>query len=129
MDVISAIKMYIDKIVDESGPGMKILLMDKETVSSDTPSRCYSEKHNLLYEPQCYRPYFSKFLDQYRVHGLQPVGDVAEGGVPVRTPRCTQVSGTDEVHEMPGIHPPQQKQCQSLISGAKSPEIRILLHL
>lgn len=32
MNVISAIKLYIDKIVDESGPGMKILLMDKDTV-------------------------------------------------------------------------------------------------
>jgi len=32
MDVITAIKLYITKITDESGPGMKILLMDKETV-------------------------------------------------------------------------------------------------
>lgn len=36
MNVISAIKLYIDKIVDESGPGMKIILMDKETVSNRT---------------------------------------------------------------------------------------------
>lgn len=34
MDVITAIKLYINKMTNESGPGMKILLMDKETVSS-----------------------------------------------------------------------------------------------
>lgn len=33
MDVITAIKLYINKMTNESGPGMKILLMDKETVS------------------------------------------------------------------------------------------------
>lgn len=33
MNVINGIKLYIDKMVDESGPGMKVLLMDKETVS------------------------------------------------------------------------------------------------
>lgn len=32
MNVITAIKMYINKMTNESGPGMKILLMDKETV-------------------------------------------------------------------------------------------------
>lgn len=32
MDVITAIKLYINKMTNESGPGMKILLMDKETV-------------------------------------------------------------------------------------------------
>lgn len=33
MDVITAIKLYVNKMTNESGPGMKILLMDKETVS------------------------------------------------------------------------------------------------
>lgn len=32
MNVILAIKQYISKMIDESGPGMKVLLMDKETV-------------------------------------------------------------------------------------------------
>lgn len=42
MDVISAIKLYINKMVDESGPGMKIFLMDKETVSkSSFSSGCW----------------------------------------------------------------------------------------
>lgn len=33
MDVITAVKLYINKMTTESGPGMKILLMDKDTVS------------------------------------------------------------------------------------------------
>ena len=32
MDVVLAIRMYISRMIDESGPGMKVLLMDKETV-------------------------------------------------------------------------------------------------
>lgn len=33
MNVITAIKLYIEKMTNESGPGMKIILMDKETTS------------------------------------------------------------------------------------------------
>lgn len=33
MDIIKAVQLYLDKIVAECGPGMKVLLMDKETVS------------------------------------------------------------------------------------------------
>ena len=33
MNVILAVKQYISKMIDESGPGMKVLLMDRETVS------------------------------------------------------------------------------------------------
>lgn len=32
MNVIQAVKMYIIKMTEESGPGMKVILMDKETV-------------------------------------------------------------------------------------------------
>lgn len=32
MNVIKAIQLYIDKMIEEAGPGMKILLMDRETV-------------------------------------------------------------------------------------------------
>lgn len=32
MNVINAIKMYIEKMCTDSGPGMKTMLMDKETV-------------------------------------------------------------------------------------------------
>ena len=37
MNVIIAVKQYITKMIDDSGPGMKVLLMDKETVC-----HCYS---------------------------------------------------------------------------------------
>lgn len=33
MNVIKAIQLYIDKMIEETGPGMKVLLMDRETVS------------------------------------------------------------------------------------------------
>ena len=33
MNVILAVKQYISKMIEDSGPGMKVLLMDKETVS------------------------------------------------------------------------------------------------
>jgi len=33
MDVIFAIKKYITEMVSKAGPGMKVLLMDHETVS------------------------------------------------------------------------------------------------
>ena len=32
MNVIQAVKMYITKMTEESGPGMKVILMDKDTV-------------------------------------------------------------------------------------------------
>ena len=32
MNVIVAVKQYITKMIDDAGPGMKVLLMDKETV-------------------------------------------------------------------------------------------------
>jgi vacuolar protein sorting-associated protein 45 len=33
MNVVSAVKMYVTRMAEESGPGMKVLLMDKQTVS------------------------------------------------------------------------------------------------
>lgn len=32
MNVITSIKLYIEKMCSESGPGMKTMLLDKETV-------------------------------------------------------------------------------------------------
>ena len=36
MDVVLGVKQYITRMIKESGAGMKVLLMDKETVSSVT---------------------------------------------------------------------------------------------
>ncbi|XP_074650382.1 vacuolar protein sorting-associated protein 45-like [Tubulanus polymorphus] len=33
MNVVLAVKLYISKMIEDSGPGMKVLLMDKETTS------------------------------------------------------------------------------------------------
>lgn len=35
MNVTLAVKQYISKMIEISGPGMKVLLMDKETVRTD----------------------------------------------------------------------------------------------
>ena len=34
MNVVHGVKQYITRMISESGAGMKVLLMDKETVSS-----------------------------------------------------------------------------------------------
>ena len=36
MDVIVAARKYITKMIEDSGPGMKVLMLDKETVSVAT---------------------------------------------------------------------------------------------
>lgn len=33
MNVVFAVKQYVSKMIEDSGPGMKVLLMDRETVS------------------------------------------------------------------------------------------------
>lgn len=33
MNVIKSVQLYIEKMIEEAGPGMKILLLDRETVS------------------------------------------------------------------------------------------------
>jgi len=33
MNVIEACRLYLNKMVETAGPGMKVFLMDKETVS------------------------------------------------------------------------------------------------
>lgn len=35
MNLITSVKLYIEKMCSESGPGMKIILLDKETVSKN----------------------------------------------------------------------------------------------
>jgi hypothetical protein len=49
MNVVSAVKMYITRMAEESGPGMKVLLMDKQTVNICIPRFfhiCYVYFHN-----------------------------------------------------------------------------------
>ncbi len=41
MNLVVAIKNYISKMTEDSGPGMKVLLMDKETVSKPIFSARY----------------------------------------------------------------------------------------
>lgn len=48
MDPITAVKLYINKMTSESGPGMKILLMDKDTVSIADCLRMKQNKQHSL---------------------------------------------------------------------------------
>ena len=45
MNVVTALKFYVTKMTEESGPGMKVLLMDKQTVIKSSLRLCLS---NLL---------------------------------------------------------------------------------
>ncbi|XP_060676539.1 vacuolar protein sorting-associated protein 45 [Hemiscyllium ocellatum] len=48
MNVVLAVKQYVSKMIEESGPGMKVLLMDKETTS--IISMVYTQSEILLKE-------------------------------------------------------------------------------
>lgn len=41
MNVLLAVRMYIGKMIQDSGPGMKVLLMDRETVRKDDTNANY----------------------------------------------------------------------------------------
>ncbi|XP_072166746.1 vacuolar protein sorting-associated protein 45-like [Diadema setosum] len=43
MNVVLAVKQYVAKMIEESGPGMKVLLMDRETISFVTMVYAQSE--------------------------------------------------------------------------------------
>ncbi|XP_033224580.1 vacuolar protein sorting-associated protein 45 [Belonocnema kinseyi] len=48
MNVVTALKFYVTKMTEESGPGMKVLLMDKQTIS--IVSLVYSQSEILMKE-------------------------------------------------------------------------------
>ena len=50
MNVILAIKQYISKMIEDSGPGMKVLLMDKDTVIVRSSFRA-------IYDVACHVPW------------------------------------------------------------------------
>lgn len=67
MNVILSIQHYVDKMVEEAGPGMKILLMDRETVS-------YTTKICFVFIDFC--P-----TDVNHIYGDQSIGYAAKRGV------------------------------------------------
>jgi hypothetical protein len=46
MNVIKAVQLYIEKMIEEAGPGMKTILMDRETVRQSLKI-CDELKSNL----------------------------------------------------------------------------------
>ena len=51
MNVVVAVKQYISKMIEDSGPGMKLLLMDKETVSTRFVVKPEGASNVFLTEP------------------------------------------------------------------------------
>ena len=107
MDVVLAVKQYISRMISESGAGMKVLLMDSETVSSlpfserHLPSACSvslcttspslslflllpSHPHTSCSLPLTSFPTPSSLPPDWGgQHGVYSVRDSAEGGVSV----------------------------------------------
>lgn len=48
MNVIQAVKLYITKMTEESGPGMKVIVMDKETVSQSLKLSVFAQSFELM---------------------------------------------------------------------------------
>lgn len=64
MNVILAVKQYVTKMIEDSGPGMKVLLMDKETVSEyliDNNLNHRISTKALGVTPQSFSRYLGKF--------------------------------------------------------------------
>jgi hypothetical protein len=74
MNVIKAIQLYIDKMIEEAGPGMKILLMDRETVRRTA---------KICFVIDFFTPIFLSISDFHHLHGSQPDGDASEGGLSI----------------------------------------------
>ena len=59
MDVVLAVKQYISRMISESGAGMKVLLMDSETVKTNC-------EHD--YQPGTFP--LTDWCGQYGVHAI-----------------------------------------------------------
>ena len=76
MNVIVAVRQYIDRMIKDSREGMKVLLMDKETVRRGSlrgNGARLSDRRRLT--------------DLNRQHGVRAVGDPAERSVSIRKDR------------------------------------------
>lgn len=66
MNLILAVKLYITKMAEESGPGMKVLLMDKQTTS--IVSMVYTQSEILQKEVYLFERLDSKSSDEPMKH-------------------------------------------------------------
>ncbi|KAK3733646.1 hypothetical protein QZH41_013329, partial [Actinostola sp. cb2023] len=70
MNVVLAVKQYVSKMVEDAGPGMKVLLMDKETENIDhLCSELKSPKYGVYYL------YFSNFISKPNIRALAEADD------------------------------------------------------
>lgn len=124
MDVITAVKLYVNKMTNESGPGMKILLMDKETVR---PVQ-FSPYGTVIFHLTLHHP-IPKCLDQHYIDGIQPIGHVTKGGVPFRTHRHIRIKRTNETPQMHCFHSANQSKHCADVQRAEESTLWPILHL
>lgn len=64
MNVVAAIKLYVNKMIDDCGTGMKVLLMDKETV-------CFLRLDlNIVAIFDCLLPFYNSLLHYLTAYNL-----------------------------------------------------------
>lgn len=68
MDAVQAVKHYIHKMIEDAGPGIKALLMDKETVNNLSNGALFN---------------FSFPIDQHYQFGECTIGNASERDLPV----------------------------------------------
>lgn len=77
--MIAAVKLYVNKMTNESGPGMKILLMDKDTVElfwiCSFPPKQKMDSHSIDIF------HFVRSIDKHYFDGIQSIGHAAERSV------------------------------------------------
>lgn len=92
MNVVQGVKQYITRMIKESGAGMKVLLMDKETVSSSdmlcAPALHLNElkstiKNACNTSPPPTNTHTHTHTDQHSEYGVLAVRDPTKGGVPL----------------------------------------------
>lgn len=88
MDIVLAVRQYISRMISESGAGMKVLLMDSETVSCSTGFICCGSDDGspLLYSFSLFSLCLDSTLklfcsDWYSQYGVYTVRDSSERGV------------------------------------------------
>lgn len=89
MNIVLAVKHYVSKMVDDSGQGMKVLLMDKETVIFDICNCCYNVRGiSIITATKHWRLMCCiSIVDQYSKHGIRTIWNIAKGSVPIRADR------------------------------------------
>lgn len=105
MNVIRAVQLYLEKMVADAGPGMKMLMMDRETVSAPEQKSQSTVSYHMEEQKRINYCYHSLFSDQHRLDGLLAVGDAPERSVPVREDRFWAFQRAAQIPKVYRFHP------------------------